>query len=265
MVVNQRTDFCQLKTSLTSSILVFTRVSWPRSILGDCPIVDHGSTSAMYDRGMPKIVDHDQRRTELAAAAGRVLVAEGLEGLTTRRVAQEAEVSKGILSHYFDNKADMVVAVLEYFYDRVEARVLVSARDLRGLAFVRAAMLELLPLDRVRIEEAIAEMSFAAASVSDPELRRWYRGERRRLHRDLVAHLRDALVDGDLCPDLDPAEVADDLLALMDSTSLQAVIVGGAGGSMQPVERLDSLLHRVGEAHRLKAESMVHPVRPSDA
>lgn len=215
--------------------------------MGVRPKTLHNLHWKMYHRVMPKIVDHDQRRTELAAAAGRVLVTEGLEGLTTRRVAQEADVSKGILSHYFDSKADMVVAVLEYFYDRVETRIALKAEGLRGMAFVRAAMVEVLPLDRVRLEEAIAEMSFAAASVSDPELRRWYRGERRRLHRELVSHLRDALTDGTLRTELDPAQVADDLLALMDSASLQAVIVGNSAGATQLIERLDALLDRVGE------------------
>lgn len=194
---------------------------------------------------MPKIVDHDQRRTELAAAAGNVLVAEGLEGLTTRRVAAAAGVSKGILSHYFESKEELVVAVLEHFYDRVEKRIVHSASELQGLAFVRAAMLEALPLDRTRLEEAIAEVSFAAASVSNPQVRRWYRGERRRLQRELVMHLRAALADGSLRDDVSPAGVADELLALMDSTSLQVVIAGTPIDVERQIQRLDEILQRV--------------------
>jgi len=39
---------------------------------------------------MPKGVDHDERRAELAEAVWRVVETDGLEGLTMRRIAHEA-------------------------------------------------------------------------------------------------------------------------------------------------------------------------------
>lgn len=179
---------------------------------------------------VPKIVDREQRRRELAAIAGQVLVAEGLEGFTTRRVTEAAGVSKGVLSHYFDGKADLMISVLEHFYDRIQQRVNAATEGLSGLDFVRAAMLEVLPLDEDRLHEAVAEMSFAAASVSDPAIRRWYATERRRVLRELTAELEVATRDGDLAAGVVPSEAADDLLALMDSLSLQAV----AGATVSP-------------------------------
>ena len=38
---------------------------------------------------MPKLVDHDIRRDQIAEAAGRVLATQGLESLTLRDIARE--------------------------------------------------------------------------------------------------------------------------------------------------------------------------------
>jgi len=194
---------------------------------------------------VPKIVDREQRRRELAAVAGRVLVSEGLEGFTTRRVTEAAGVSKGSLGHYFDGKADLMIAVLEHFYDRIQQRIDVATAGLSGMEFVRAAMLEALPLDEVRLEEAVAEMSFAAASVGDPAIRRWYATERRRVLRELTGQLDSAARDGTLVNDAVPSAVAEDLLALMDSLSLQVVASGAGVTAEVQLDRLDRLLARV--------------------
>ena len=53
---------------------------------------------------MPKVVDHELRRRELARAALRVIGRDGLEAATTRAVADESGWSTGVLKHYFDDK-----------------------------------------------------------------------------------------------------------------------------------------------------------------
>ena len=53
---------------------------------------------------MPKRVDHDARRGEIARAALRLCVREGLASVTIGRVAAEAAISKGLVQHYFPTK-----------------------------------------------------------------------------------------------------------------------------------------------------------------
>lgn len=50
---------------------------------------------------MPKIVDHDQRRRELAEAAWKVITEVGIDGATTREIARASGYSTGVLAHYF--------------------------------------------------------------------------------------------------------------------------------------------------------------------
>ncbi|WP_190136603.1 TetR family transcriptional regulator C-terminal domain-containing protein [Streptomyces longispororuber] len=49
-----------------------------------------------------------ERRAEIVAAAARVALAEGLECITLRRVAEELAVRPGLISHYFPAADDLV-------------------------------------------------------------------------------------------------------------------------------------------------------------
>ncbi|WP_172387879.1 TetR/AcrR family transcriptional regulator [Streptomyces sp. MNP-20] len=49
-----------------------------------------------------------ERRAEIVAAAARVALAEGLECITLRRIAEELAVRPGLISHYFPAVDDLV-------------------------------------------------------------------------------------------------------------------------------------------------------------
>lgn len=66
---------------------------------------------------MPKLVDHDARRAELARAAGRSIATLGLTGVTLREIAAEAGCTTGALAHYFDDKEALLASALQAFAD----------------------------------------------------------------------------------------------------------------------------------------------------
>ncbi|MFT7650249.1 MAG: AcrR family transcriptional regulator [Candidatus Poriferisodalaceae bacterium] len=59
---------------------------------------------------MPKIVDHDAYRLELASRAVHVFRELGYHGLGMRQIADELGVSKSALYHYFASKKDLFEA-----------------------------------------------------------------------------------------------------------------------------------------------------------
>ena len=61
---------------------------------------------------MPKIVDWDARRDEILSATWRVIARDGIAKATIRAIAREANCSRGILAHYFDDKADILGSAL---------------------------------------------------------------------------------------------------------------------------------------------------------
>ena len=68
---------------------------------------------------MPKIVDHEQRRREVALAAARIIIDSGRSALTVRNVAQATGWSTTVVSHYFDD-------IAELFYETYSIQVAVE-------------------------------------------------------------------------------------------------------------------------------------------
>lgn len=58
---------------------------------------------------MPKIVDHDEKRKQIAEAAWNIIRKEGVEKASIRRVAAEAGMSSGALRHYFSTQDEMLL------------------------------------------------------------------------------------------------------------------------------------------------------------
>ncbi|MQA82908.1 MAG: TetR family transcriptional regulator [Streptosporangiales bacterium] len=119
---------------------------------------------------MPRIVDHDERRTELAEAVWRVIVRDGVQATSIRTVAREAGRSAGSLRHYFATHDKLLVFAMGLVEDRVRERV--SRIDINGLPVDVALRycVEVLPLDDQRRAEAEVWFALSASGLSAPRL-----------------------------------------------------------------------------------------------
>src|SRR5215469_16194645 len=100
---------------------------------------------------MPKIVDHDERRDEIALVACRVVAEGGFDQATIVRIAREAGYTTGMVAHYFDTKQDIIVAALRLILRRIEERLTPSGTD--GEPELVALLTEALPVDETRYIE----------------------------------------------------------------------------------------------------------------
>jgi AcrR family transcriptional regulator len=172
---------------------------------------------------MPKIVDHDARRAELAAAVWRLASREGLDAVTMRGVAAEAGWSTGSVAHYFADKEELVLFAFETVADRVGRRIVRAAEQGRDpLELVRGQLVEGLPLDAERRAEVRLWFAFLALAETRPQLaragREAYREWRDRIAETLEDGQRQGLVD----EAIDPAREAAALVALVDGLAIQA-------------------------------------------
>jgi AcrR family transcriptional regulator len=177
---------------------------------------------------VPKLVDHEARRREVAHAVWRVVRREGLDGASVRAVAEEAGLSAGSMRHYFDGQADLQRAAMEELMSRVGARL--AALDPSGAPadVARRIVAELLPLDDERQAEAEVWFAFVARARTDEAFRQLaeasYDGLRA-LVRQVVALAQG--IDLEMTPDAPPPEVdeveVERLFALLDGLVLHAV------------------------------------------
>lgn len=172
---------------------------------------------------MPKIVDHDQRREELARAAVRAIDRLGLEGATMREIAKEAGYSTGVLGHYFESKDDIVLGALRFMMHGTLARMAEIAGNLRGMKAAQEMAAELLPLDPRRAKENRVWAVYWAQALTSPKLRREYLRNDALLRTFLREALDTAIEDGELAPGTDSSLEANRLLALSDGVSVQAL------------------------------------------
>lgn len=117
---------------------------------------------------MPKIVDHERRRTEIVQTTWRVIARRGLDGATLREVAAEAGYANGALKPYFPAKSDLLEATFRHVFSRTNARSSAATQELDGFAALRAFCLEVLPLDADRLDEARVVIAFWQQALSDP-------------------------------------------------------------------------------------------------
>ena len=53
------------------------------------------------------------RREQIVEAAVRLFAQHGFDGTSTRQIAQEVNITEGLIFHYFPTKADLLASVLE--------------------------------------------------------------------------------------------------------------------------------------------------------
>jgi AcrR family transcriptional regulator len=121
--------------------------------------------------GMPKIVDHEQRRRELGHAVWRVIRRDGVDHASVRTVAEEAGWSPGALRHYFATQSELLAFAMRLVVERIEARIAALDRAADPRQAVEQVLHELLPLDDERRAENEVWLAFTARALTDPELR----------------------------------------------------------------------------------------------
>jgi AcrR family transcriptional regulator len=137
---------------------------------------------------MPKIVDHEQRREEIALVACRVVAQYGFEQATIVRIAREAGYTTGMVAHYFDTKQDIVIAALRLILRRIEERLTPGGAD--GQAQLLTVLTEALPVDETRYIECAFWIAFWGQVPADRRLKRingWLHREYLRLFERCLA------------------------------------------------------------------------------
>jgi AcrR family transcriptional regulator len=157
---------------------------------------------------VPKLVDHDVRKDQIAEAAGRVMAVQGLEALTLRDIAREDGCSPGILTHYFRDRTEILAHASRHLGEATLRRQLDSLADAESIeeAFVRE-----LPLEGAIREEWKTRFQLWARSAVDAELAD---AETHSLKQWRGAIVELLLERGVLPPASEPDVIADHMLAL---------------------------------------------------
>ncbi len=188
---------------------------------------------------MPKVVDHEERRAEVAAAVWRIVSRDGLEAATVRRVAAETGMSTSVVSHYFAGKDDLLRLAFRIVVERGRERAVADSAT-GGRA--RALLITALPIDAERRAEARVWFAFLGLAVSRPDLA----DDQRRAYTAWRGAVATALREDGLPDEADAETEAAALIALVDGLTVQATFAPRKMPAARQVALLDERLTALG-------------------
>jgi TetR/AcrR family transcriptional repressor of bet genes len=177
---------------------------------------------------MPKIVDHDQRRSLIVEATCDLIAEEGLDATTMRRIADRAGCTTGLITHHFADKDDVLLAALRAVHRAAGARM--TAERERGTPNeqLRSIVDHALPLDGPRRREWRVWLVFWGQVATSPVLVAEQQARYREWSELLATAIRHARADIDV----------DDLIAFIDGIGVRATLTGDD----LPPERISALV-----------------------
>ena len=205
---------------------------------------------------MPRRVDHEERRRQIADALLRTAATRGLHAVGMREVAAEAGVSLRLVQYYFGTKEELMLFAMQQLAAQFAARAMaqinaikqaqdpVSPRDV-----IAAILTQALPADDERRTFTILNAAYFALSLTDPALAIGSLVKNSNAVADVVAsQLRAAQAAGDTPAGLDPDLEALSLLAM--SAGLGTSILGGQSSPGHAQAVIDYHLGRLFPAPR---------------
>lgn len=167
---------------------------------------------------MPILVDHERQRELVTQLAAQVIAEEGVGALTFRRMAAAAGTSTAIVSTYFEDKQDLLLATFSSAARRTSVRFEAAMEAGGGLQECLEAWL---PLDDERTLDWRVILAFWGVAVNAPELAAVQEAHlsraRARIERLVLAHRGASRVT------VDVSRTSEKVLALTLGIALQAV------------------------------------------
>lgn len=186
---------------------------------------------------MPKVVDTEERRAELAAAAAHVIARAGVGAATMRDVAAEAGWTTGALTHYFADKRELLLYTFQSSLAHRHAM-----RDARATETPRDALVQslegALPLDDDRRRHWMVSVAFCAQAAGDADLS----AAQRDAYRDFRGHMAERCREAGIATAPDAHAVAERLIAAADGIAVQALFDPEGWPPERQLDRLHEMI-----------------------
>jgi AcrR family transcriptional regulator len=205
---------------------------------------------------VPKRVDHEERRRQIADALLRTAATRGLHATGMREVAAEAGVSLRLVQYYFGTKEELLLAAMQNLAARFSARAVARFREASGSGspasprdIIAAILAEALPADDERRTFLVVYTAYLALSLTDPALAIAPLVKNSSTVIDVMAaQLRAAQAAADTPARLDPDLEAVSLMAM--SAGLGTSVLAGHSSVEQAQAVIDYHLDRLFPASR---------------
>ena len=193
---------------------------------------------------MPKKIDHEARRRDIAEAAIQVIGDQGIDNTRLVDVARAANATTGSITHYFEGKDALLLAAL----DHVAQSILYQIGEIGPEADLIGRACEILPVDEEGMRDWRVWLCFIGRAVADPALASINKAYYEEFCAGVAKLIRAQQVAGKLSTAIDPPTTADAIVAAVDGISLRA--------TLEPEDW-------PAERQRRQLETMLRPLLPA--
>ncbi|MGB8327993.1 MAG: TetR/AcrR family transcriptional regulator [Steroidobacteraceae bacterium] len=158
-----------------------------------------------------RLEEKDRRRAEIIDAAEAVAAAVGIDAMTMDLVARQARLSRALLYVYFEDKGDLLFALIERALERLQERFEEAARqhalgidqiEAMGRTYVAFSQEFPVHFEALALFESQASDGLEAVANESACL---MRGDA--VHRAMVASIHAGIADGSIRQDVEPADL----------------------------------------------------------
>jgi len=194
---------------------------------------------------MARAVDHAERRESFAAAALRVIMRDGMAGLTVRAVAAEAGFTTGALTHYFNSKDQLLIEASELSARLVRERMERAERAHPAMEAIRRVIALALPLTAETRGYWRIWLAYWERSSYDDDVARVMRLRYAEWRGRLRTIILRAQQEGDVAASVDAREAAEAMIALVDGIGVQVVLGVSRISAVRQRAMVDDWLEKV--------------------
>ncbi len=194
---------------------------------------------------MPKIVDHETRREDIARAAFRVIRRKGVAKATIRDIARESGSSVGAVIHYIPSKDHIFLQAAEYSSVVIRGKMEHAEHEHEGIDALRHVLYEGLPLDDEMIGHWKIWFGFWQLSETSELIRAATHDRYDESYRRYGKLIKAAQKAGDVPADLNVAEATAALICQMDGIGVHAMISGRAQSAKKVKKQIDAWIDQV--------------------
>jgi AcrR family transcriptional regulator len=167
---------------------------------------------------------YDDRRIEVAQAAWRVIVREGLDRTSMRAIAQELGSSTGVVTHYFRDKEELILFALEQVVENTLERMKACAKGRQGIDRLEQMIFAALPLKDSDRTDWKVWIAFLGYSIGREHLIQQHQKRYDHIRQILDQELADLQAAKLIRADLDLTLEANSLITLVDGIGTGVVI-----------------------------------------
>lgn len=172
---------------------------------------------------MPKIVDHEQRRTTIVSTFLSLVERHGFDGATSRALAAELGISNSLLWRYFSDMDALVERAYREVVAHTNARVAQAIDGRTGLAAAYALIDELFPVTTASKAEARVVVEYWGAKARN---RNSYVEPHNCWRLKLVDFLTEASAAGEIPADAPVRTLADAVMGIVGNAQIEYAMSG---------------------------------------